>query len=169
MIGHKHFASFCPCSVWRMPQTILVQSPVMERTNQNHSHGRISQTVDRRLMRFLILVLTSMFTTVAFAAQYIYYGGGLQNPAVEVENRLSYGIFHDCVDKWNSTYTPVEITQVPGSGNSYIISGQWDDTWHGISGMLSLLGVPAMGNNLVLKVHYVLGSRSVSRKQGCPS
>gem|GEM_PF-5627468 len=36
-----------------MPQTILVQSPVVERTNKNHSHGRISQTVDRRLMRFL--------------------------------------------------------------------------------------------------------------------
>lgn len=34
-----------------MPRTILVQSPVVERTNQSHSHGRISQTVDRWLMR----------------------------------------------------------------------------------------------------------------------
>ena len=38
-----------------MPRTILVQSPVVERTNQNHSHGRISQTVDRWLMRLFYL------------------------------------------------------------------------------------------------------------------
>lgn len=37
-----------------MPQTILVQSPVMERANQNYSSERISQTVDCRLMRFLL-------------------------------------------------------------------------------------------------------------------
>ncbi len=80
----------------------------------------------------LCVLLTSMLTTVAFAAQYIYYDGGLLNPAVEVENRLSYGIFRDCVDAWNSTDTPVKITQVPGSGHSYIISGQWDDTWYGM-------------------------------------
>lgn len=39
-----------------MANTILVQSPVVERTNQNHSHGRISQTVDCRLMRFYLSI-----------------------------------------------------------------------------------------------------------------
>lgn len=78
----------------------------------------------------LCMVLTSIFTTVVFAAQYIYYDGGLRNPTVEVEDRLSYKIFRDCIDKWNRTNTPVEITQVPGSGHSYVISGQWDDTWY---------------------------------------
>ena len=81
----------------------------------------------------LCIVLTSMFATVVFAAEYIIYGGGLINPEVEVENRiLTYDIFYDCIDEWNSTDTPVEITQVPGSGHSYIISGQWDDTWYGL-------------------------------------
>lgn len=80
----------------------------------------------------LCMVLTSIFTTVVFAAQYIYYDGGLRNPTVEVEDRLSYKIFRDCIDKWNRTNTPVEITQVPGSGHSYVISGQWDDTWYGM-------------------------------------
>lgn len=80
----------------------------------------------------LCIVLTSTFTTVAFAAEYLYYNGGLLNPAVEVEDRLDYQIFHSCIDEWNSTDTPVEITQVPGSGHSYIISGQWDDTWYGM-------------------------------------
>ena len=78
----------------------------------------------------LCVVLTSTFTTVAFAVRYITYDGGLLDPVVEVENRLDYRIFHDCVDAWNSTDTPVEITSVPGSGHSYIISGQWDDTWY---------------------------------------
>ena len=46
----------------------------------------------RKLSKILVpvlmcLVLTSVFTTVAFAAQYIYYDGGLLDPAVEVENR----------------------------------------------------------------------------------
>ena len=80
----------------------------------------------------LCVVLTSTFTTVAFAVRYITYDGGLLDPVVEVEKRLDYRIFHDCVDAWNSTDTPVEITSVPGSGHSYIISGQWDDTWYGL-------------------------------------
>ena len=38
-----------------MPKTILVQSPVVDRTNQNHSHGRVSWTVYGLLVRFLLL------------------------------------------------------------------------------------------------------------------
>jgi len=91
----------------------------------------------RNLKKSLVLVftcilMTTVFTTVAFAAQYIYYDGGLLNASVEVENRLNYGIFDYCISKWNNTSTPVNITQVPGSGHSYIISGQWDDSWYGM-------------------------------------
>lgn len=71
----------------------------------------------------LCIVLTSTFTTVAFAAEYLYYNGGLLNPAVEVEDRLDYLIFHSCIDEWNSTDTPVEITQVPGSGQAILLAG----------------------------------------------
>lgn len=80
----------------------------------------------------LSLLIASTLTTIAFAVQYKYYDGGLLNPAVEVENRLDYRIFDYCVAVWNNTDTPIEITKVPGSGHSYIISGQWDDTWYGM-------------------------------------
>ena len=84
------------------------------------------------LMITLCLVMTMVFSTTVFAAQYIYYGGGLKNPTVEVENRLSYRIYDDCVNVWNNTNTPVNIVTVPGSGHSYVISGQWEDTWYGM-------------------------------------
>ncbi|MGX8797863.1 hypothetical protein ACR6HW_17670 [Fusibacter sp. JL298sf-3] len=81
---------------------------------------------------FMFCLLTTLFTSLAYTAQYIYYGGGLLNPSVEVEDRLSYDIYDQCVNTWNSTSTPVNITTVPGSGHSYIISGQWDDVWYGM-------------------------------------
>ncbi len=83
------------------------------------------------------LLLTSIFTSVAYGAQYIYFEAGSVSPAVEVENRLSYGIFNNSIDAWNSTSTPVAITQVPGSGHSYLIDGQFSDDWYGLYTYLS--------------------------------
>lgn len=93
--------------------------------------------MERGIKKVLALLLSvflmlTLLTTVAFAAQYIYYSGGLLNPKVDVENRLSYQIFPYCTNQWNATSTPVYITQVPGSGHSYCIDGQWDDTWYGM-------------------------------------
>lgn len=89
----------------------------------------------RKIVAMVItcILFTSLFTSTAYAAQYIYYDGGLSSATVDVENRLSYyGVFSYCIGKWNSMCTPVSITQVPGSGHSYCIDGQYDDTWYGL-------------------------------------
>lgn len=90
----------------------------------------------RKLIRFgttvsICLLMTTLFTTVVFAAQFVYYGGGLKNPSVEVEKRTGYP-YYESVAEWQNTNTPINITTVPGSGHSYIIDGQWDDTWYGL-------------------------------------
>lgn len=79
-------------------------------------------------------VLTLCFSNVVFAAQYIYYGGGLKNPEVEVVDRLGGNTFGYSVSRWNSTSTPVKITEIAGLilENNYVTSGQWDDTWYGM-------------------------------------
>ncbi|MCI9588913.1 MAG: hypothetical protein HFF60_13295 [Oscillospiraceae bacterium] len=85
----------------------------------------------------VFVAMTIAFTVVVSATlasdvPFIYYRGGLASPTVEVENRLLYKCFGESVDEWNSTDTPVEIIQVPGSGHSYVIAGQFDDTWYGL-------------------------------------
>lgn len=95
----------------------------------------------RRSMFLLLLgvFVTSIFVTVAFAAQkFIYFRQGLLNPKVEVEDRLEYKIFEYCAEKWNQTDTPVAITQVPGWGHSYCIAvspvstNPDDESWYGM-------------------------------------
>lgn len=77
------------------------------------------------------IILTCLFTATVFAAQYIYYDGGLKDGWVEVEDRLDYDVFHSSIAEWNNASPYINIQQVPGSGHSYIISGQWQDTWYG--------------------------------------
>ena len=50
----------------------------------------------RKIVAMVIacILFTSLFTSTAYAAQYIYYDGGLSSATVDVENRLSYyGVF----------------------------------------------------------------------------
>lgn len=78
------------------------------------------------------LVLTLIFTTTYLAAMYIYYSGGLLNPEVKVKDSLSYMIFNECIAEWNKTNTPVRITRAYGSGDSYVTTGRWNDSWYGM-------------------------------------
>ena len=79
----------------------------------------------------LCTLFTFVFATVAFAADgFIYYEGGLKEPVMLIEERMSGNILGDCIDEWNDTDTPIDFTE--GNGDSYCISGQWDDTWYGM-------------------------------------
>lgn len=78
----------------------------------------------------LCVLFTNILSTVALAAEFIYYGGGLKEPVIQIEERMSNNILGDCIDEWNATDTPIAFTE--GKADSYCISGQWDDTWYGL-------------------------------------
>ena len=78
----------------------------------------------------LCVLFTCLLSTVAFAAAFIYYGGGLKEPVKTIEERMANNILGDCIDEWNATDTPINFTE--GKSDSYCISGQWDDTWWGL-------------------------------------
>ena len=88
----------------------------------------------KRLVNVILcLMLSFAFSTVVYAASYIYYDGGLKSASVEVENRLSKStVYNNSVNAWNNTSTPVDITTVAGSGHSYVIDGVYNDTWYGL-------------------------------------
>ena len=55
----------------------------------------------------LCTLFTFVFATVAFAADgFIYYEGGLKEPVMLIEERMSGNILGDCIDEWNDTDTP---------------------------------------------------------------
>jgi len=55
------------------------------------------------------IILTCLFTATVFAAQYIYYDGGLKDGWVEVEDRLDYDVFHSSIAEWNNASPYINI------------------------------------------------------------
>lgn len=78
----------------------------------------------------LCVLFTLMLSTVAFAARFIYYSGGLIVPVKTIEERMSNNILGDCIAEWNATDTPINFTE--SNGDSYCTSGQYSDTWYGL-------------------------------------
>lgn len=84
------------------------------------------------------LCVSFMSSAMCLAVQYIYYDGGLNDPTVGVVNQVArQGVFEYAVETWNNTDTPVSIIEVTGTGYSYCVDGEYNDTWYGLYTVLT--------------------------------